>query len=119
MSYTPRPESLSGRTRGASCRIPKRFPASPKVRHTTGWLRIITGQNLAAPARKESGRTVVYDQGEGAIVPGRYVDHPQFGEGEVLSVEGHGERARAVIAFREVGRKKVMLKFAGLRLVEH
>ncbi len=76
-------------------------------------------QNLATPARKESGRTVVYDQGEGAIVPGRYVDHPQFGEGEVLSVEGHGERARVVIAFREVGRKKVMLKFAGLRLVEH
>ncbi len=76
-------------------------------------------QNLAAPARKESGRTVVYDEGEGAIAPGRHVNHPHFGEGEVLSVEGHGDKARAVIAFREAGRKKVMLKFAGLRLVEH
>ena len=76
-------------------------------------------RNLSKPARKENGRTVVYDHGEGAIAPGRYVDHPTFGEGEVLSVEGHGERARALVAFREAGRKKLVLKHARLRLIEH
>ena len=75
-------------------------------------------RNLAAPARKANGRTVVYEEGEGAIAPGRCVDHPKFGQGEVLSVEGHGEQMRAVIAFQEAGRKKIMLKYAQLRLVE-
>ncbi len=76
-------------------------------------------RNLTRPASRGNGRTVVYEQGEGAIAPGSCVDHPAFGEGQVLSVEGHGERARAVVVFREAGRKTLVLKFAKLRLVEH
>lgn len=64
------------------------------------------------------GRRVVYDEGEQSIVPGVRVEHEQFGEGKVLSVEGTGEQAKAVVFFNGVGQKKLVLKFARLRCVD-
>ena len=65
-----------------------------------------------------SDRRVVYDEGEQSIVPGVRVEHEQFGEGKVLSVEGAGEQAKAVVFFSGVGQKKLVLKFARLRCVD-
>lgn len=65
----------------------------------------------------KTGRTVVYEEGEGEIVAGARVEHPQFGEGKVLTTEGAGEKARAVIFFRSVGQKKLVLRFARLRVI--
>ena len=62
-------------------------------------------------------RRFVYDEGEGEIVPGVHVEHNQFGEGKVISMEGRGEQAKAVVFFKEVGQKKLVLKFARLRLL--
>ncbi len=71
------------------------------------------------PAPKSGDRRVVYDETEGGrIVPGVVVEHEQFGEGKVLSMEGVGDQARAVVFFKEVGQKKLALKFAKLRVVE-
>lgn len=65
-----------------------------------------------------SGRRVVYDEGEGQIVPGVRVQHSKFGEGKVQSVEGAGDRATAVVFFGgDVGNKKLKLKYARLRVV--
>ena len=50
-----------------------------------------------------------------ALTPGVRVIHPRFGAGEVLQVYGFGREARADIAFEEVGRKKVVVAYAGLR----
>jgi DNA helicase-2/ATP-dependent DNA helicase PcrA len=71
-------------------------------------------------AGASSGRRVVYDEGKGGeIVPGAQVEHPKFGQGKVLSRDGQGEKATATVFFgKEVGQKKLRLKFAGLRLVE-
>ncbi len=67
---------------------------------------------------EESGRRVVYDEGEGQIVPGARVEHGHFGEGKVISMDGAGEKATAVVFFgKEVGQKKLKLKFARLRRV--
>jgi DNA helicase-2/ATP-dependent DNA helicase PcrA len=64
------------------------------------------------------GRRVVYDEGEGRIAAGARVEHPTFGEGKVISCDGRGEKATAVVFFgKEIGQKKLRLKFAGLRLV--
>ncbi len=68
-----------------------------------------------AAARGE--RTVVYDEGEAAIVPGVKVHHRSFGNGKVISVEGTGERAAATIYFNSVGQKKLKLAFARLQVV--
>jgi DNA helicase-2/ATP-dependent DNA helicase PcrA len=70
-------------------------------------------------ARRTKGeRTVVYDEGEGRIVPGMQVEHPQFGEGKVIATEGRGDQSKAIVFFRSMGEKKLMLKYARLRIVE-
>ena len=64
------------------------------------------------------GRRVVYDEGQGEIVPGARVEHQKFGQGKVQSLEGEGEKTTAVVFFGgEVGNKKLKLKYANLRVV--
>ena len=64
------------------------------------------------------GRRVVYDEGQGDIVPGARVEHKKFGQGKVQSVEGEGEKATAVVFFgADVGNKKLKLKYANLRVI--
>jgi DNA helicase-2/ATP-dependent DNA helicase PcrA len=64
------------------------------------------------------GRRVVYDEGEGDIVPGARVEHSKFGEGKVQSLEGQGDKATAVVYFgSDVGNKKLKLKYARLRVI--
>ena len=86
-------------------------------------------QSLSGPGKKKrvkretkstssgSGRRVVYDEGQGEIRPGVRVEHRKFGEGKVLSMEGQGEKATAVVFFEDVGQKKLKLKYARLRRV--
>ncbi len=72
-------------------------------------------QQETRPATDE--RRVVYDEDEGQIVPGARVEHDDFGEGKVLSMEGSGQQARAVVFFKDVGQKKMALRFARLRRI--
>lgn len=83
-------------------------------------------QNLSSPSKgRTSGSTdsgsgerrVVYDEGHGEIVPGVRVEHQQFGEGKVLATEGAGAQAKAVVFFRSVGQKKLVLKYARLQVI--
>jgi len=46
---------------------------------------------------------------------GTRVIHPLFGPGEIVTISGVGRDAKAEIDFDEVGRKKVMVAYAGLR----
>lgn len=52
-----------------------------------------------------------------AIMPGLQVSHAKFGRGKVLSVEGSGDSAKAIIFFEGVGQKQLMLKFAKLTII--
>jgi DNA helicase-2/ATP-dependent DNA helicase PcrA len=47
---------------------------------------------------------------------GSYVDHPKYGRGQVLRREGDGDEAKLTIMFPGHGIKKVVEKFAGLRV---
>ena len=53
----------------------------------------------------------------GEIVPGVRVSHPQFGTGQVLALDGRGDQASATVHFRDIGTKKLKLKFAKLTVV--
>ena len=68
-------------------------------------------------AESSEERRIVYDEGEGEIVPGVRVEHPLFGQGKVLAVDGHGPQAKATVFFKEVGQKKLVLKFAKLQRI--
>ncbi|MBL6591888.1 MAG: UvrD-helicase domain-containing protein [Flavobacteriaceae bacterium] len=46
------------------------------------------------------------------------VFHERFGKGEVKQIEEDGENSRATISFNNSGEKKVLLKFAKLKLIK-
>jgi DNA helicase-2/ATP-dependent DNA helicase PcrA len=48
------------------------------------------------------------------LTKGTRVRHPQFGAGSVAEITGTGADVRATIDFDEVGRKKIILKYANL-----
>jgi DNA helicase-2/ATP-dependent DNA helicase PcrA len=51
------------------------------------------------------------------ITLGRRVEHPRFGIGKVLELEGSGPNVKATVEF-PIGKKQLLLKFAKLRVVE-
>ena len=48
---------------------------------------------------------------------GDRVKHPKLGEGDILDIYPMGEDTCAVISFEKLGQKKVILKYAKLKLV--
>ncbi len=59
------------------------------------------------------GIRVVYDADDGLRIGSR-VRHGSFGVGTIKRLEGAGEQQKVIVAFRSVGVKKLLLKFAGL-----
>jgi DNA helicase-2/ATP-dependent DNA helicase PcrA len=81
------------------------------------WRRSSGGGSSAHPSEGNDG--LRYDWSESQeelhVAPGARVVHPEFGEGEILSVRGEGRNTKAVIDFGEAGTRKVMVAHAGLR----
>jgi DNA helicase-2/ATP-dependent DNA helicase PcrA len=57
-----------------------------------------------------------YEDGE-AMTAGRIVMHPTFGRGKIITAEGFGESLRLEIMFSGLGVKKIMAKYARLKVV--
>lgn len=53
--------------------------------------------------------------GNAGIVVGNVVEHEKFGIGEVISIEGVYPESKALIRFKTVGDKNLLLKFAKLK----
>jgi len=51
------------------------------------------------------------------IVVGNRVEHNRFGAGEVIALEGKGPNKKAEIKFSTVGKKKLLLQFAKLKVI--
>ena len=43
------------------------------------------------------------------------VRHAKFGEGVILAIEGEGDKAEAVVRFRDVGEKRLLLAWSPLQ----
>lgn len=72
----------------------------------------------ATPKAEPQGRRIVYDAEEtGELTAGMQVEHGTFGEGRIMAIEGNGAQAKAVVYFKEVGEKKLMLRFAHLQRI--
>jgi len=54
---------------------------------------------------------------DGNVVVGNIVEHNKFGAGEVIALEGKGPNQKAEIKFSTVGKKKLLLQFAKLRVI--
>ena len=51
------------------------------------------------------------------LVIGNIVSHVRFGKGKVLKLEGKGNDTRAKINFEKGGIKKLLLRFAKLKII--
>ncbi|WP_159947298.1 ATP-dependent helicase [Polaribacter septentrionalilitoris] len=54
---------------------------------------------------------------DGKIAVGNIVEHNRFGSGEVIALEGNGPNKKAEIKFGTVGKKKLLLQFAKLKVI--
>ncbi len=54
---------------------------------------------------------------DGEIAVGNFVEHNRFGTGEVIGLEGKGPNKKAEIKFSTVGKKKLLLQFAKLKVI--
>lgn len=57
-----------------------------------------------------------YEEGEG-LQTGRIVDHPTFGRGKIIKTEGYGESLVLDIMFSSLGLKRIMAKYAKLKII--
>lgn len=53
-----------------------------------------------------------YNDGKNSIRIGSVINHQRFGKGEIVSIEGSGENAKATVRFQLAGQKQLLLKFA-------
>ncbi|MCB2230131.1 UvrD-helicase domain-containing protein [bacterium] len=65
----------------------------------------------------EPGELQYEYEDEHGFSPGRLVMHPTFGRGKILKVDGFGESTRLEIMFSGIGVKKIMAKYAKLKVV--
>ncbi|UCE24730.1 MAG: UvrD-helicase domain-containing protein [Candidatus Zixiibacteriota bacterium] len=76
------------------------------------------GESPAGRRRATSPSGVHYDFEDSEIMTvGRIVQHPTFGRGKIIGAEGFGESLTLEIMFTGVGKKKIMVKYARLKIV--
>jgi DNA helicase II / ATP-dependent DNA helicase PcrA len=52
-----------------------------------------------------------------ALQTGMRVEHPKFGKGKVIAVEGNGPNKKATVFFSSIGNKNLLLRFAKLKIL--
>jgi len=52
-----------------------------------------------------------------ALQTGMQVEHPKFGLGKVIVVEGDGPNKKATVYFNAIGKKNLLLRFAKLKII--
>ncbi len=84
----------------------------------TGWGGGSAGGGSGSGADGGSGELVIdYSDAQDAprFVKGEHVRHPRFGRGVIRALSGFGRDLKVVIEFEEVGRKKVLVRYANLQ----
>ena len=52
------------------------------------------------------------------LIPGARIEHMRFGIGEIVNIEGSGQDKKAEIKFQQGGLKKLLLRFAKLKVIK-
>jgi len=68
------------------------------------------GQQNEKPSHFEASDTA-------ALQTGMTVEHPKFGKGKVIAVEGNGPNKKATVFFSSIGNKNLLLRFAKLKIL--
>ena len=77
-------------------------------------VQITTPKNLKPLKGANNVNTNLFDSN---LAVGNMVEHIRFGTGEVLKIEGKGADSKAEIKFSQGGTKKLLLRFAKLKVI--
>ena len=72
-------------------------------------------RNLKSVSSSSSSAFEASDSG--SLQTGMKVEHPKFGKGKVIAVEGSGPNKKATVFFNGVGKKSLLLRFAKLKII--
>jgi len=72
-------------------------------------------RNLKSVSSSSSAAFEASDSG--SLQTGMKVEHPKFGKGKVVAVEGSGPNKKATVFFNGVGKKSLLLRFAKLKII--
>jgi len=84
--------------------------------YSAGQTGLFPSMQTAASSGNGGERTYDYDE-DSPFKVGRIVVHPTFGRGKIVQKEGYGDSTRLEIMFTGTGLKKIMAKFAKLKVV--
>lgn len=100
--FSPRPYSASGHSRSD-------FRKTERIVY----------KNPPVVEKVEKGPRIVYDENcENPLHSGVRVEHLKFGRGVVTNVSGAGENARVEVRFHDGNVRKLILKYAGLKILD-
>ncbi|KPL22783.1 MAG: hypothetical protein AMJ93_06370 [Anaerolineae bacterium SM23_84] len=78
--------------------------------------RLTKGKQARAPARRKTTLERTRQRAPCSFAPGDRVQHPQFGEGVVVSSQARGGDEELIVAFAgKAGIKRLMASFAGIK----
>lgn len=89
-----------------------------KLRKSGNWSRVskaVTNGGRSMP-RNSAGAGAA--SGLQQLAEGTMIEHPRFGRGRVVRVEGQGENQKATVDFEQTGQKQLLLKFAHFSIVK-
>jgi DNA helicase-2/ATP-dependent DNA helicase PcrA len=101
------PEDLMEVRRSARLRTRDRADAEYAARRSVG-------SRAPSPIDFEPDLDLSLNQDLPRFVKGERVVHATFGEGSILDVSGFGRDLKLVVEFDEIGRKKLLARYAGL-----
>ena len=95
----------------------KKPMSGPKVSLSTGKLKSMKPlERIKVEKTQQSG----FEADDPSLIQtGMQVDHPRFGNGKVLNLEGEFPNRKATVFFREHGQKQLLLKFAKLKILSN
>jgi len=79
--------------------------------------KTIPKRNLKSMTAATGGQTSFAESDTTSLQTGMQVEHPKFGKGKVLNVEGSGPNKKATVFFNGVGQKSLLLRFAKLKIL--
>ncbi|MHB0756288.1 ATP-dependent helicase [Polaribacter sp. M15] len=94
-------------------RFQKPIQRKKKEREILKKKEIIVPKNL----KKVTQATTKTNLFDSDVAVGNIVEHNRFGAGEVIALEGKGPNKKAEIKFSTVGKKKLLLQFAKLKVI--
>jgi DNA helicase-2/ATP-dependent DNA helicase PcrA len=95
--------------------VPATRPAAPSVPATRPPAQLSFPQTAAT---QPSGARSMGARKQVGFAVGTTINHPKYGPGKILRREGEGEDAKLTISFPGYGLKKIVEKYAGIKINE-